>query len=135
MDVDGMHMLINDTPLNRNTLQIEIANPGQQTFSVTGEGRWFERMSDEGKYNYNVGIKFLRISEKDVKTIVEFIKDKPEDLSVVSRSGGIMYPVSTRARGDRIFSKPLPKSKKSTQSLDTVKPMSYKTRKARVANW
>jgi hypothetical protein len=50
----------NDTPLNRNTVQIEIAIPGQQPFSVIGEVRWFERVSEKGKYHYNVGIKFLK---------------------------------------------------------------------------
>ena len=87
MDVDGIHMVFNDTPLNRNSLQVEIVIPNQKPFSVIGEVRWFERISGEGKYNYNVGIKFLKISEKDVKTIVEFIKDKPEDFSGVSRRG------------------------------------------------
>ena len=87
MDADDIHMVFNDTPLNRNTIQLEIAIPKQQPFSVIGEVRWFERVSGEGKYNYNVGIKFLKISEKDIKTIVEFIKDKPEDLSGVSRRG------------------------------------------------
>src|SRR4030042_187777 len=87
MDADDIHMVFNDTPLNRNTIQIEISIPKQQPFSVIGEVRWFERISGQGKYNYNVGIKFLKISEKDIKTIVEFIKDKPEDLSGVSRRG------------------------------------------------
>jgi uncharacterized C2H2 Zn-finger protein len=58
MDADGLHMVFNETPLNRNTLQVEIAIPKQKPFSVTGEVRWFERISEEGKYNYNVGIKF-----------------------------------------------------------------------------
>ena len=87
MEADGIHMVFNDTPLNRNTIQLEISIPTQQPFSVIGEVRWFERGSGGGKYNYNVGIKFLKISEKDIKTIVEFIQDKPEDLSGVSRRG------------------------------------------------
>ena len=87
IDADGIHMVFNDTPLNRNTLQLEIAFPKQQPLSVIGEVRWFERVSGEGKYNYNVGIKFLKISEKDIKTIVDFIRDKPEDSSGVSRRG------------------------------------------------
>jgi hypothetical protein len=87
IDADGIHMVFNDTPLNRNTLQLEISIPKQQPFSVIGEVRWFERVSGEGKYNYNVGIKFLKISEKDIKTIVDYIKDKPEDISGVSRRG------------------------------------------------
>lgn len=87
MDTDNIHMVFDDTPLNRNTIQLEIAIPKQQPFSVIGEVRWFERVSGEEKYKYNVGIKFLKISEKDVRTIVEFIRDKPEDLSGVSRRG------------------------------------------------
>ena len=87
MDTDDVHMVFNDTPLNRNTIQLEISIPKQQPFSVIGEVRWFERVSGEEKYKYNVGIKFLKISEKDIRTIVEFIRDKPEDLSGVSRRG------------------------------------------------
>jgi hypothetical protein len=87
MDADDIHMVFNDTPLNRNTIQIEIFIPQQQPFSVMGEVRWFERATGEGKYNYNVGIKFLKISDKDIKTIVEFIRDKPEDLTGISRRG------------------------------------------------
>ena len=87
MDTDNIHMVFDDTPLNRNTIQLEIAIPKQQPFSVIGEVRWFERVSGQEKYKYNVGIKFLKISEKDIRTIVEFIRDKPEDLSGVSRRG------------------------------------------------
>lgn len=81
MDVDGINMIFDTTPLNRNTLQLEIAIPKQKPLCVTGEVRWFERISGEEKYNYNVGIKFLKISENDLKAIVEFIKDKPDDTS------------------------------------------------------
>ena len=81
MDVDGINMIFDTTPVNRNTLQLEIAIPKQKPLCVTGEVRWFERISWEGKYNYNVGIKFLKISENDLKAIVEFIKDKPDDTS------------------------------------------------------
>jgi len=85
IDVDGLHMVFNDSPMKRNTLQIEISIPAQQTFTIIGEVRWFERISGKSKYNYTVGIKFLKVSEKDIKTIVEFIKDKPDDESKVVR--------------------------------------------------
>jgi hypothetical protein len=87
MDMGGIHMVFNDNPINRNTLHLEILISRHKTLSVIGEVMWFERVSGKENYNYNVGVKFLKISEKDIKTIVDFLRDKPEDLSVVSRRG------------------------------------------------
>ena len=81
MDVDGLHMVFNENPLNRNTVNVEICLPKQKPINIIGEVRWFERLTGEGKYNYNVGIKFLKISDSDIDNIIEFIKDKPDDRS------------------------------------------------------
>ena len=87
MDIDNLNMVFDDTPLKRNSILLEIFIPGQEKpLTAIGEVRWFERSkSSESKYNYHVGIKFLKITEKDKSIIAEYIKDKPEEVTELKR--------------------------------------------------
>lgn len=86
IDIDGIHIVFDKTPLKRNTILLEVSIPGQnKPLAVKGEVRWFERLTGEGRHNYQVGIRFLNISENDKNIIAEYIQDKPGDVSGVIR--------------------------------------------------
>lgn len=86
MEADELHMVFDESPLKRNMIQLELTVPGhKKPLSLLGEVRWFERTAGEDRYQYNVGIKFLKITEKDKLTIADYIKDKPEDTARMRR--------------------------------------------------
>ena len=87
MDIDDLNMVFDKTPIMPNSTALEILIPGQ-TKPVTplGEVRWFQKLPSVGNYNYLVGIRFLRIAERDKSIIADHIKDKPdEDIGVIPR--------------------------------------------------
>jgi len=87
MDIDGLHLVFDETPVKRNTIVLEIFIPGEKKpLSVIGEVRWFERAIDETRYNYNVGIRFLKVSAKDKLAIAQHIEDKPADITSLRSS-------------------------------------------------
>jgi hypothetical protein len=79
LNVDGVDMVFDDTPMKRNALEMELSIPGQaHPVSATGEVHWLERFPSKDSYKYYVGIKFLKISSKDLGVIAQHIKGKPE---------------------------------------------------------
>lgn len=86
MEADDLHMVFDESPIKRNVIQLELTIPGlKEPLAFLGEVRWFERTAGEDRYQYNVGIKFLKITEKDKLTIGDYIKDKPEDTARMRR--------------------------------------------------
>jgi c-di-GMP-binding flagellar brake protein YcgR len=86
IEADDLHMVFDESPLKRNLIQLDLTVPGhKQPVTILGEVRWFERTASEDRYQYNVGIKFLKIAENDRLTIADYIKDKPEDTARISR--------------------------------------------------
>lgn len=79
MTIDNFHMAFDQDPLKRNTILLEITIPGQtQPVTTLGEARWFELSNSQDRYKYDVGIKFLKISERDKYKIAQYISHKPE---------------------------------------------------------
>ena len=77
--VDNLHMAFDRDPVKRNTILLEISIPGQiEPVTAAAEVRWFELSTSGDRYKYDVGIKFLRISDRDKYKIAQYIKDKPE---------------------------------------------------------
>ena len=82
MDIDDLHMVFDETPVKRNTIVLEIFIPGEEKpLPAIGEVRWFERAIAETRYHYNVGIRYLKIAEKDKHVIAKYIDDKPTDVT------------------------------------------------------
>lgn len=79
MVVDTIDMVFDDTPIKRNTLELEISIPGQASpVSAVGEVHWAERFPGKDGYLYHVGIQFIKIAPQDLRTIAQFIRGKPE---------------------------------------------------------
>lgn len=86
METDNLHMVFDESPIKRNVIKMELTIPGlKEPLALVGEVRWFERTAGEDRYQYNVGIKFLKITEKDKLALAEYLKDKPEDTARMRR--------------------------------------------------
>ena len=86
-DVDDLNMAFDKTPAMPNSIALEVGIPGQKgPVKALGEVRWSQKSALGSKYHFLVGIRFLRITERDKSIIADFIKDKPdEDTGAIPR--------------------------------------------------
>lgn len=73
LEVDGIHLAYDDTPLVRNCLKINLDLPGlSQAINIDGEVEWYEK--ERGSEFYTVGISFSRIEDSDKEMLREYIE-------------------------------------------------------------
>ena len=73
LEVDGIHLAYDDTPLVRNRLKIDLGLPGlSETILIEGEVEWYEK--EPGSEFYTVGISFSKIEERDRERLKEYIE-------------------------------------------------------------
>lgn len=87
MTVDNIDMVFDETPMDRNKLELEISIPGENSPVIaTGEVHWAERFPSKDGYKYFVGIRFLNVSPQDLGLLARFIKGKPVGKNLAKRS-------------------------------------------------
>jgi hypothetical protein len=73
LEVDGIHLAYDDTPLVRNRLKIDLDLPGlSQSIQIEGDVEWYEK--EPGSEFYTVGISFSKINERDREMLREYIE-------------------------------------------------------------
>jgi hypothetical protein len=75
LEIDGLHISFDDTPLVRNKLRIELDLPSSRnTINLEGEVEWYEKEPGKNRDFYNVGVSFVKLKDEDRKTLKEYIK-------------------------------------------------------------
>lgn len=79
LEIDGLHVSFDDTPLVRNKLRIELDLPNSRnTINIDGEVEWYEKEHGKNRDFYNVGVSFVKLKDEDRKTLKEYIKSIEE---------------------------------------------------------
>ena len=75
LEVDGLHLSFDDTPLVRNKLEIDLDLPNsEKTIHITGEVEWYEKERGRNKDFYLVGVSFVKIREEDRRILDDYIE-------------------------------------------------------------
>jgi c-di-GMP-binding flagellar brake protein YcgR len=74
LEIDGLHIYHNSNTTFQNLLKLDIDLPfSKGGITVLGKVVWYDLEKRRGKYQYNAGVSFLEIDDKDKKTLKKFL--------------------------------------------------------------
>lgn len=74
LEMDGLHIYHNSNNPYQNLLEIDIDLPFDYgNIKVIGKVAWYDLAKRRGRYQFDIGVVFLEIGEKDKENLIRFL--------------------------------------------------------------